>query len=119
MIWRVMLSPKLWSQTAYEHMWMTDPSARVFAQSKGRAVMRICPSKDDEVWFVLRGHVVMKGTVVSDGFVEGDAHRSHPCNIGSIRTHAEPTEYATVNITAVGLSDAIAPSGQRTWVQVR
>lgn len=119
MIWRVMLSSKLWNQSAYEHMWHTNPSARVFAQSKGRARMRVLPTTRDEVWFVLRGHVVMKGVVLTDGFMEGDDHKTHECNIGAIRAHATPSHYAYVKITEIGLAHAIAPSGQRTWAQVR
>ena len=114
-----MLSSKLWDQSVYEHKWYTDPSARVFAQSKGRAVMRTCPSKDDEVWFVLRGHVVMKGVVLTDGFIDGDEHKTHACNLGTVRAHAELSQYASVKITEVGLAQRIAPSGQRTWAQVR
>jgi hypothetical protein len=61
----------------------------------------------------------MKGVVLTDGFMEGDDHKTHACNLGTVRPHAEMKEYAYVKITEIGLAHAIAPSGQRTWAQVR
>ncbi len=113
-----MLSTKLWDQAAYEADWNERPEVRRLAQSKGRALMRVVPQYGDEVSFVYRGKIVMKGVMDSDGFVSGDAHQHHSCNRGAVRPHTDVNEFAWVRITTVGLADDIRKTGQRTWLRI-
>ncbi len=91
------------------------PEARRIAQSKGKCRMVKCPKKGDAVSFVLKGKVVMRGFVDSNGFEFGTNHQEHSSNIGKHRLHAEPQEFAWVQIEQVGLSENIRCTGQRTW----
>ncbi len=113
--WRVMLNSKLWNQSKYEMQFAEFPEARRIAQSKGKCRMVKCPKKGDAVSFVLKGKVVMRGFVDSSGFEFGTNHQEHSCNIGKHRLHAEPQEFAWVQIEQVGLSENIRCTGQRTW----
>lgn len=116
--WRVMLNSKLWNQTRYEKDFMNRPEVRRLAQSKGRCHMITCPKKDDNVVFVYKGKIVMKGNVESDGFENGKNHQEHSCNTGNYRPHAIPNEFVWIQITNIGLSETIRPTGQRTWVKL-
>lgn len=117
--WRVMLSVKLWNQAKYEEQWRALPECKRIAQSKGRAKMVILPEKGDTVKFILQGRVVMKGTIESDGFISGTAHREHSCNTGDSRPHSEVDEFAWVQISEIGLSEPVSKSGQRTWLKLK
>ena len=112
-----MLNSKLWNQEKYELQWSEYPESRRIAQSKGKAKMVQLPKEGDAVSFVLKGKIVMKGIIESDGFVKGTAHREHSCNMGESRPHSEAGEFAWVKITEVGLSEPIAKTGQRTWIR--
>jgi hypothetical protein len=116
--WRVMLNGRFWKQDRYEGDFASRLDARLFAQSKGRCRMISCPGKGDTVVFVLKGRIVMKGRVESDGFVDGTAHQAHSCNEGVARPHATVTEFAWIRIEEVGLSENIRRTGQRTWVKI-
>ncbi len=113
--WRVMLSSKRWDQDKFVEMF--DPETTYLAQSKGQCRMINLPRRGDNVVFVLKGKIVMKGFVDSDGFQTGTAHQNHSCNIGQNRIHAVPEEYAMVRITDVKLSQEIRKTGQRTWAK--
>lgn len=115
--WRVMLNTKLWDQPTYEEKWQTQPEVRRLAQSKGRCKMVVVPRLGDDIAFVYRGKIVMRGIMESDGFVSGDAHKQHSCNLGEQRPHTDVTEFAWVRITTVGLSEDIRKTGQRTWAR--
>lgn len=117
-LWRVMLNSKLWNQEKFENDFYTCPEMRRLAQSKGRCPMKVNPIKDDLVCFVFKGKIVMRGFVESNGFENGTDHQNHSCNIGTNRLHAEPTEFAWVRITEIGLCENIRPSGQRTWAKM-
>ena len=113
-----MLNQKLWNQEQYERSFQLQPEVRRIAQSKGLCNMVICPKKGDYVAFVLKGKIVMKGYVDSDGFEEGSNHKLHSCNIGDIREHTNSNKFAWVIITEVGLSQDIRKTGQRTWAKM-
>ena len=116
--WRVMLSSKLWDQAAYERNWLSQPEVRTLAQSKGTARMVHCPKLGDSVSFVLKGGIVMRGIMVSDGFQTGTEHQEHSCNRGLERAHAEHPEFASVRITEIlKVPEEIRKSGQRTWAR--
>ena len=118
MVWRVMLNHRLWNQKQYEEDFAVRPEVRRLAQSKGRCRMISCPKKGDITLFVLKGKIVMKGIVESDGFEHGLDHQEHSCNTGTIRSHALVNEFAWVRIEEIGLSEYIRPTGQRTWAKV-
>jgi hypothetical protein len=79
--------------------------------------MVVCPQRGDIALFVIKGKIVMKGIVESDGFIDGTAHQEHLYNKGDYRPHARPTEFAWIKIQEVGLSQHIRPTGQRTWAK--
>ncbi len=116
--WRVMLSSSLWNQKKYEEDFAVYPEVRRLAQSKGRCKMVLCPKLGDLVYFVMKGKIIMKGIVESDGFENGIYHQEHSCNIGGIRHHSIPTEFVWIKITEVGLSENIKPTGRRTWAKM-
>ena len=68
--------------------------------------------------FVLKGKVIMRGVLMSDGFENGTAHQEHSCNDGEMRPHATTAEFAWIRIAEVGLSEPIRPTGQRTWAKM-
>ena len=107
----------LWNQVKYEHDYHLDPE-KVLPQSKGQCRMVTCPKQADLVSFVYRGKIVMRGRVISEGFVNGTEHQVHSCNLGDTRPHSVPQEYAKVKITDVGLSESIRKTGQRTWAKM-
>ena len=117
-LWRVMLNSRLWNQDKYEQDFASRPELRRFAQSKGKCRMVSCPQKGDTVFFVLKGKIVMRGIVESNGFENGTAHQEHSCNDGTIRPHAIPTEFVWIRIEEVGLSENIRHTGQRTWAKM-
>ena len=116
--WRVMLSSSLWNQKKYEEDFATRPEVRRLAQSKGRCKMVSVPKIGDMVSFVMKGKIVMKGIVESNGFENGTDHKEHSCNVGVMRYHSIPTEFVWVRIEEVGLSENIRPTGQRTWAKM-
>jgi len=116
--WRVMLNKNLWNQSLYEENFATMPEVRRIAQSKGRCAMKRLPLKGDTVYFVLKGRIVMRGFVDSEGFETGTAHQAHSCNVGAVRAHAGPQEYAWVVVNQIGLSEPIRATGQRTWAKM-
>jgi hypothetical protein len=117
-VWRVMLNTRLWKQDKYEEDFRSRPEVRRLPQSKGRCRMVSCPNRGDDVFFVYRGKIVMKGVVDSDGFENGTEHQEHSCNSDNTRIHATPTEFAWIKITEVGLSENIRRTGQRTWLKI-
>ena len=116
--WRVMLNASRWNQNKYEEDFVLHPEVRRLAQSKGRCRMVVCPKKGDIASFVLRGKVVMRGIIDSDGFENGTYHQLHSCNTGESRPHDVPTEFVWIKITDIGLSEDIRPTGQRTWAKM-
>jgi len=117
--WRVMLNPSLWDQKKYENEFLTRPNeVSRLAQSKGMGRMVSCPKKGDLASFIIKGKVVMRGTVESDGFENGTENQTDSCNIGIVRPHAVPSEFVWIRITEVGLSEDIRPTGQRTWAKM-
>ena len=116
--WRVMLSSSLWNQKKYEEDFATRPEVRRLAQSKGRCNMVSCPKVGDRASFVIKGKIVMRGIVESNGFENGTGHQKHSCNTGFLRGHSIPTEFAWIRIEEVGLSENIRPTGQRTWAKM-
>jgi hypothetical protein len=116
--WRVILNSKLWNQKKYEEDFHSQPSITKLAQSKGRCRMINCPKKYDIVYFVCKGKIVMKGVLDSDGFLNGTEHQTDSYNIGNIRRHAIPPEFAWIVINEVGLSIPIRRTGQRTWAKM-
>jgi hypothetical protein len=113
-----MLNPLLWKQQQYEVDFITRPEVRRLAQSKGNCRMISCPNRGDTVSFVLKGKIVMRGVVESNGFENGTAHQQHSCNDGAVRPHATMPEFAWIRIEEVGLSENIRPTGQRTWAKM-
>jgi hypothetical protein len=116
MIWRVMLSSKHWDHTKYERLWEVDHSRRRLPQSKGNKSMKYVPQQGDTVYFIFKQKIVMKGIFDSDGFEVGNNHQIHPCNIGTNREHSIASVMAWINITEVGLSEAVRLTGQQTWI---
>jgi hypothetical protein len=116
--WRIVLNPKLWDLEGYMRDW--SPEAPPLAQSKGNCRMASVPEKGDGVVFVCKGRVVMRGTVLSDGFVEGAVHQeANPYNRGSLRLHTATPAFAWIRVEEVGLESPYPPSGQRTWAKYR
>jgi hypothetical protein len=113
--WRVMVPSKNWDQAAFETKWSQALSVQEqrFAQAKGAAKMVRCPRKDERVAFVMNGEVVMRGHVLSEGFIFG---------VPTVQSEAEPgseaNEIAWVQITKVGLHEKVALSGGRTWAKM-
>lgn len=116
--WRVMLNSKLCDQKKYEEDFDIRPEARRIEQSKGRCRMVSLPKRGDTVSFVLKGKIVMRGIIYSNGFENGTDHQEHSCNNGSIRLHAIPNEFARIKIEEVGISENIRWTGQRTWAKI-
>ena len=116
--WRVMLSGRFWNQKKYEEDFLIRPEVRRLAQSKGRCRMVSCPRVGDTVSFVLRNKIIMRGIVESDGFETGTYHKKHSCNIGVLRPHSVPNQFAWIRIEEIGLSENIKPTGQRTWAKM-
>ena len=116
--WRVVLSSKLWDQKKFEEEFALDPENRRIAQSKGTRHMVSCPQKGDNVSFVLKGNVVMRGVVESDGFENGTAHQNDSCNKGNVRPHATIPQFVWIRIKEIGLSECIRHTGQNTWAKM-
>jgi hypothetical protein len=116
--WRVLINPKLWDQEEFIRKYNAFPEDSFLSQSKGRCAMRSLPKAGDTILFVIKGRVVMKGLMESDGFITGTAHRVHSCNRGPIRSHTDVPEFALVKILTTGLDDPIEWKGQRTWAKV-
>jgi hypothetical protein len=118
-VWRVMLNDKLWKQNDFADQWKKGEK-QLLAQSKGQARMVALPARDDSVVFILKGKVIMRGTVSSHGFLEGTAHQNDKNNIGPTRAHAELNQFAWILINEVLAEPKPVPrpTGQRTWVKV-
>jgi hypothetical protein len=113
-----MLNSSKWDLKKYEEEFATYPEKRRLAQSKGRCRMIVCPTMNDSVAFVMKGKIVMRGIVESNGFENGVCHQEDSCNVGDVRPHSVPTEFVWVRITEVGLSESIRNTGQRTWAKM-
>jgi len=113
-----MLNHRLWKQDQYEKDFASRPEVRRLAQSKGNCHMTSCPKKGDTVSFVLKGKIIMRGVVESDGFEHGTAHQEDSYNDGTMRLHATTPQFAWIRIEEVGLSVSIRPTGQRTWAKM-
>ena len=118
--WRVMLNASRWNQKKYEQDFLSrpEPEARRLAQSKGKKNMVLCPKRGDVASFVLKGKVVMRGVVESDGFENGTDHQLHSCNTGETRPHSIPEWFVRIRITEIGLSEDIRRTGQSTWAKM-
>jgi hypothetical protein len=117
-LWRINLNGKLWKQDAFADQWKKG-ERQLLAQSKGNARMVALPKRGDSVAFVLKGKIVMRGTVNSDGFLEGTAHQNDQNNQGSTRAHAETKQFAWILINEVLAEPRAVPlTGQRTWLKV-
>jgi hypothetical protein len=116
--WRVILNYRLWNQEKYEKDFISHPEMRRLAQSKGNCRMISCPKLGDKVSFVIKGKIVMRGSVDSTGFENGTDHQKHSCNTDTVRAHAIPTEFIWIRINEVGLSENIRRTGQRTWAKM-
>lgn len=86
--WRVVLNSKLWNKEKYEKDFYTFPNVKYIPQSKGRCTMVSCPEKNDIVYFVYKKKIIMKGIVVSDGFITGSSHQTDTYNLGEVRSHS-------------------------------
>jgi hypothetical protein len=117
-VWRVLINQKLWDQPTFERLWTEGQTS--FSQSKGCAVMRAVPQDGDEVLFVIKGQIRMKGIVKNPtGTWKTDTdHQIHQCNLGAMRLHATPMENVDIIIKQIGLSEPIVWKGQRTWVKM-
>ena len=115
--WRVLINGDLWDYEKYRADFNARPMP-LFPQSKGRRHMVSLPRRGDSVSFVLGQKIVMKGTVASDKFEVGTAHQEDPYNKGERRGHAEPSEFAWIQIESVGLSIDIRRTGQSTWAKM-
>ena len=121
--WRVMLSKKLWAQLKFSEdaQDADSPLRKGFAQSRGRAAMKTLPSAGDKVSFVWDGTIVMRGTITSDGFLDGDLHQTQHTEYmkAAKAAHQGPTKYALLDITEVLEEPApIRHTGQATWIQM-
>ena len=116
--WKLTINVKLWNVEKfvadYEEL---SARKRVIPFSKGRAHMVVTPQPGDKVYVVCGGKRIMKGTVRT-GFVNGTAHQQDPYNLGSVRRHAEPTEYARVAIEKVYTLLIRMRGNQRTWTRI-
>ena len=117
-LWRVIISSSRWDQKKFEKDLASRPESRRLAQSKGTRPMKERPKRGDEVVFVTKRRIVMRGYVDSDGFVYGTDHREHSCILGNTRPHVNTDEFAWIKITEFGLSEEIENTGQRTWVKL-
>ena len=127
--WRVVINPKLWDLDRFMMEW--KPGTLIH-QSKGAFPMVNDPARGDIVVYMTsreivtpgRGRhraIVMRGTVVSDGFLEGTAHQEDPYirdTTSGTRPHTETPLYADIRIDDVYL-DIVAPlPGPPTWALV-
>ena len=115
--WRVVLNPKLWNQKKFEEDWKENKVIRI-PQSKGKCIMRNTPQKNDNVFFVIKGKIRMKGIVKINGFIKGINHQEDKYNNGNVRNHAEVEEFTWIDIIEVELDEPIRHMGQRTWVKI-
>ena len=115
--WRILINGDLWDYEKYRADFNARPMP-LFPQSKGRRHMVSLPRRGDSVSFVLGQKIVMKGTVASDKFEVGTAHQEDPYNKGERQGHAEPSEFAWIQIESVGLSIDIRRTGQSTWAKM-
>jgi predicted RNA-binding protein len=119
--WRVIINADNWDQSKYEREWAMRPEQKRFAQTKGTARMVVVPRKNERINFVMKGEIVMRGYVESEGFIQGEIHKEeHSCVKGTLRDRPwdHINEYAWVKITEVGLNEPIKRTGQRTWAKM-
>ncbi len=113
-----MLNGSLWDQAKFTEQWKKGEK-QLLAQSRGKAPMVALPARGDQVVFVLKGKIVMRGCLISDGFVRGTAHQNDSNNLGDQRTHAEHEEFAWILINNISEEPQSVPrTGQRTWLKV-
>jgi len=127
--WRVVINPKLWDLDRFMMEW--KPGTLIH-QSKGAFPMVNDPARGDIVVYVTSSAIVMpgkgryraivmRGTVVSDGFLEGTAHQEDPYirdTTSGTRPHTETPLYADIQIDDVYLDIAAPPPGPPTWALV-
>jgi hypothetical protein len=111
--WRVTINPKYWDLERFQRDWV--PGA-IIAQSKGNKRMVTLPARNDRVFFVSKNTIVMRGTVLSDGFHTGTDHHEDPYNIGSA-DHRSVPEFTRVRVDAVRLSAPVQQGGRQTWTR--
>jgi hypothetical protein len=116
--WRVMLNFYLWNKDKFNEDFLKNKNITRIAQSKGRCRMVVCPQKGDNVSFVCKGKIIMKGIVDSNGFENGIDHQIDTYNLGKSRPHSITSEFAWIIITDIGLSEDIRRTGQRTWAKM-
>ncbi len=115
------MSPKWWDQAKYERLFVEYPEVRSLYQSKGRALMKVCPEPGDTFIIEYGGVGVMEGEVVL-GFhddPESEKHR-HSCNKGG-SPHATETQVALLLVRRIIPAEErtdMPRRGQRTWVQI-
>ena len=117
-IWRVLINPKLWDLDRFMMEW--TPGTLIH-QSKGALPMVNVPARGDTVVYVSSMAIVMRGTVISDGFQTGTSHQECPYNrvsASGTRPHAETPLYADIRIDDVYLDIPALQSGQATWARV-
>ena len=108
-VWRVLINPKLWDVEAFRASGST-----CIAQAKGKCKMKRVPQKGDTVKFVVKGSVIMIGTVSVNGFRHGEEVILDECNLG-VAPHRSVDEYTWVNDVTFCPPTPIKWRGQRTW----
>ncbi len=106
--WRVSWNKKFYKEHSLE---VGDE----FPQSRGRATMRSLPCQGDLVYISCGGKCIYEGKIISDGFLEGNAHQEDPNNIAGLTSHRIPSEYAIIKITSKPTNPVILRGVQRTW----
>ena len=111
--WRVTINPKYWDLERFQRDWTPGT---IIPQAKGANRMIRVPARNDLVYFVSLGKIVMRGTVLSDGFQAGTDHRTDPYNLLA-GPHRDVAEFAKVRVDEVGLSIPCRPGGHQTWTR--
>ena len=112
------MNASLWNQAAFAEKAAQQPER--LAQSKGKARMKAMPRRGDTVDFVLKGKIIMRGIVESDGFLSGTLHQRDTFNLGEERPHAEVNEFAMIKeIRLLAEPIAVPFTGQRTWLKTK
>ena len=119
--WRILINPKKWDFNGFKKQFnsASEPGSDRIIQSKGGAIMKVCPVKGDTIVYVIKGHIVMKGVVESDGFIQGVKHQQDPLNLLDNQPHVRVEEVAWIKITEIcEMPEAIKKTGQRTWLKM-
>jgi hypothetical protein len=117
--WRVVINTTFWDLDRFMLEW--SPGT-IIHQSKGALPMVRVPARGDTVVYVSSMAIVMRGTVISDGFLEGTAHQEDPyirvTTSGTRSYYTETPLYADIQIDNVYLDLPALRSGQATWALV-